>query len=119
MGDAWFTGVAEELARFLVDARDCAAKCESLLDAVRAQEDTELQLRTFDVLIGPAAVARVLIDLIDEPQLVLAAARLFFESSADALPELTLLERLESGSDAAASLRQARESCRLLLDAAG
>jgi hypothetical protein len=82
MEDAWFTECADELSRCLVDARACAETCERYLasDAARAAD-----VRT---LAAPAAVSRVLIELIDHPpQLVLAAVRLCRELTATAADE--------------------------------
>jgi hypothetical protein len=87
MGEAWFTEVADELARCLVDAENCALVCEGYLERLDA-DDGELR-GAIDVLAAPAAVSRVLIELIDQPpQLVLAAARLCRELAATAADRL-------------------------------
>jgi hypothetical protein len=71
MDEAWFTEFADELARCLVDARACAETCEAFLASEAAQPDDVRRLA------APAAVSRVLIELIDHPpELVLAAVRL-------------------------------------------
>ena len=113
MGDAWFTGYADELARCLVDARDCAEACEAYLSRLDGPEG-ELR-RAAHVLAAPAAVSRVLIDLIDQPpQLVLAAARLCRDLAA------TAGDKLDGGPpEVVAALRAAAESAGALVDAAG
>jgi hypothetical protein len=119
MEGAWFTELADELARCLTDAEVCADACEELLNAVRAQQDTELQRRAVSALVAPAAISRVLIDLIDHPpQLVLAACRLCRDSARTAIRELEPLhERLDT-SAALPALEALERSCRILLDAA-
>jgi predicted RNA-binding Zn ribbon-like protein len=118
MEGAWFTDLADELARCLTDAEACADACEQLLEAVRESGDRELQRRAVGALVAPAAIARVLIELIDHPaQLVLAACRLCRESAAAAVEELEQLADRLDASDALRALRAAAESCDLLLDA--
>jgi hypothetical protein len=113
MGEAWFTAYADELARCLVDARDCAETCEAYLERVRDESDGERLAEAVDVLAAPAAVARVLIDLIDQPpQLVLAAARLCREAATTAAAELDAPEVV-------AALERVAESAGELLEAAG
>src|SRR5438067_4495038 len=86
-GEAWFTVCADELARCLVDARNCAEVCEAYLAALDGAGD-DLR-RAVDVLAAPAAVSRILIELIDQPpQSVLAAARLCRELATAAADEL-------------------------------
>jgi hypothetical protein len=86
-GEAWFTGYADELARCLVDAENCAEACEAYLESLNGAED-ELR-RAIDVVAAPAAVSRILIELIDQPpQHVLAAARLCRELATAAADEL-------------------------------
>jgi hypothetical protein len=117
MGEAWFTGVADELARCLVDAQHCAEICESFLESLRQSGDVELQRRAVDALVGPAAVARVLMDLIDHPpELVMAAARLCRDSAREAARQLEELRRPDADTVVAA-LRTNAESCGRLLDA--
>lgn len=118
MEDAWFIHLADELARCLTDAEVCAGACEELLDAVRSQQDAELQRRAVSALVAPAAISRVLIDLVDHPpQLVLAACRLCRDSARTAIRELEPLhERLDT-SAALPALHALERSCRLLLDA--
>jgi len=61
--DAWFTGLADELARCLVDAEICADACERLLEAALHElspaEREVVALRVLLELDGPSA-ARVL-----------------------------------------------------------
>jgi hypothetical protein len=118
MEDAWFTGLADELARCLVDAETCADACERLLEAVvRDGEAGHEGLRV--ALVVPAAVARVLGELIDEPpQLVLAAARLCRDRGAAAIAQVEALGGRIDGAEALAALRASVESCSRLLDAA-
>lgn len=115
MADAWFTQVPDELARCLVDAQSCAERCEAFLHALRERDDTALQRRAVACLVAPAAVARILVDLIDQPpQLVLAAARLCSEAAREAAEALA---GAESVAEVVASLRTAAESCEALLEA--
>jgi hypothetical protein len=103
MGDAWFTEVADELARLLVDARACADACEAYLSA---------HPEAIHDLAAPVAVARVLIDLIDHPpELVLAAVRLCLELTVTAAGTFTAPEVVTS-------LRTVAASATALLDAA-
>lgn len=118
MGETWFTGIADELARCLVDARDCAATCEAFLERVRESGDDESRRRALDATLAPTAVAGVLIELIDHPpQLVLAATRLLRETSETAVERLAALDH--DASDATAALQRLVDSCERLLDAAG
>src|SRR4051812_13009525 len=85
---AWYTECADELARCLTDAETCAKACETLLERTSALDD-EARKRILNVVVGRAAVARVLNQLIDQPQqLVLAAARLCRDTSGDAVEAL-------------------------------
>jgi hypothetical protein len=117
-GDAWFTDLADELARCLVDAERCATACEALLEQVRRSSDPELRAVVVEALIAPAAVARVLIELIDHPpRLVLAACRLCRDSAARGVERLEQLDsRIDSG-DAITALRISAASCDRLLEA--
>jgi hypothetical protein len=112
MDDTWFKGCADELARCLVDARAAAEACEAYLNA--AGRDPDELLHAVDALAAPAAVARVLIELIDQPpQLVLAAVRLCRDLAAAAADhDHTPLEVV-------AALRTAAQSCAALLESAG
>jgi hypothetical protein len=113
MGNVWFTGYADELARLLVDARACAEACESYLVGLRS--DGAALRRAVDLLAAPAAVSDVLIELIDHPpQLVLAAARLCRDTATTAADELD-----GEAPEVTASLRAVAESAGALLDAAG
>jgi hypothetical protein len=119
MEGAWFTELADELARCLTDAEVCADACEKLLDVVRSQADTELHSRAVAALVAPAAIARVLIDLIDHPpHLVLAACRLCRDSARSAIRELEPLHDRLDTSAALPALRALERSCEALLDAA-
>src|SRR5256885_1270851 len=81
--------VADDLARCLGDAEACAEACERLLEAAKESDEAELQQRLVDTLAAPAAVARVLSDLIEEPPgLVLAAARLCRDRGQEAIAQL-------------------------------
>ena len=112
MVESWFTGYADELARCLVDARNCAEACEAYLDALDGA-DGELR-RAVDVLAAPAAVSRILIELIDQPpQLVIAAARMCRELAAAAADEL------DGPAEVAAALRAVAASAADLVEAAG
>lgn len=119
MEDAWFSGLADELARCLTDAAACAEACEALLEAVDELGDDELKRTVVSALLAPAAIARVLIDLIDHPpQLVLAACRLCRESARAAALELEGLDSRVDLSAALQALRRAADSCDGLLVAA-
>jgi hypothetical protein len=118
MGDAWFTEMADELARCLVDARHCAEAGEALLDSV-ARSDPDVQQIVLDALVGPVAVSRVLIDLIDHPpQLAVAAARLLADTAEDGAVRLEALGDRVAATGTIAALRQAAESARRLVDVA-
>jgi hypothetical protein len=117
MGDAWFTGLADELARCLVDAQHCAEVCEAFVERLRRAGDAEVQRRAIDAIVGPAAVARVLMDLIDEPpELVMAAARLCRDAAGDTAAQLEELH-VAGSADVIAALRTNAESCSRLLEA--
>jgi hypothetical protein len=119
MEEAWFTGFADELARCLLDAERCAEVCESLLQTVQRGADRELQQQVLDILVAPAAVARILIELIEHPRhLVLAACRLCRESAAAAADQLEALGARLDGAEAIAGLRTSATSCERLLDVA-
>jgi hypothetical protein len=119
MDEAWFTGFAEELAQCLLDAERCAEACEALLETVQQRGDAELQKIVVDALIAPAAVARVLIELIDQPpSLVLAACRLCREVASRAVEQLAALGARLDSDDVIAALRASACSCDRLLDVA-
>jgi hypothetical protein len=119
MDDAWFTRVADELARCLVDARACAEACEQLLEEIRDVDDGVTRQHVISALVGPAAVARVLVDLIEQPpSLVLAACRLCRESAESAVLVLEANGAAFDGAAATAALRAAAASCQRLIDAA-
>jgi hypothetical protein len=116
--DAWYTGVADELARCLTDAESCADACESLLERTSELDDQGIRKRIVNAVVGPAAVARVLIELIDQPQqLVIAATRLCRDTSEDALAALRRFPD-ELVGEACATLRTCSRSCSALLEAA-
>jgi hypothetical protein len=118
MEGAWFTGIADELARCLTDARVCAEACEALLDGTASLGGEDVRRRVADAVVAPAAVARVLIDLIDQPrQLVLAAATLCRDAGEEAIAVLQDLSG-ELVETAVAALRACVDSCAALLDAA-
>jgi hypothetical protein len=118
MDDAWFTGLADELARCLVDAEICADACERLLESALHDGDGGLQEGLRNALVVPAAVARVLVELIEEPpQLVLAAARLCRDRSAVAIAQVEALAGRVDGDEALAALRASVDSCSRLLEA--
>jgi len=120
MGDAWFTGVADELARALIDARECATACESLLERAHGSLAPEPQRRLIAALAAPAAISRIMIELIDRPPpLLLAAARVARETSLHAIGELDALRLPLDASRAYGALAAVAESCEELLDAAG
>jgi hypothetical protein len=119
MDEAWFTGFSDELAQCLLDAERCADTCETLLEQVQSGADAELQQRVLDILVAPAAVARILIELIEHPQhLVLAACRLCRESTSAAVEQLEGLGSQVDSADAIAALRASAASCGRLLDVA-
>jgi hypothetical protein len=118
MDDAWFTEMADELARCLTDARDCAEACETLLAFVAPFPDDELRRSVVDAVVGPAAVSRVLFELVDQPRpLVLAAAKLCRETAHEAAGRLEALQGRLDADAAIAALRRSAESCELLLSA--
>jgi hypothetical protein len=119
MGDVWFTGVADELARCLVDARTLAEACEQLLVDVRTIDDGMMRQRLISALVAPAAVARVLIDLIEQPPtLVVAACRLCRETAQTAIDVLAAANTGLDDRAAMDALRAAAGSCQLLIEAA-
>ena len=116
MEDTWYTGIADELARCLTDAARCADACEELLADVSESEDGRFRKQVIDAVVGPAAVSRVLVDLVDQPRaLVLAAATLCRDSASDAAE---LLAPLPVSADAVSALRACASSCAALLAAA-
>ena len=120
MDNAWFTDLADELAQCLVDAERCAEACEQLLETLRGSSDPELRQIVVDALVAPAAVARALIELIDQPpRLVLAACRLYRDCAATAVACLEEVGERVDSADAVAALRATLGSCERLLAAAG
>lgn len=120
MDEAWFTGLADELAQAVVDARACATACEDLLQAARGSLGDALEHELLAALVAPTAISRILIDLIDRPpMLVLAAIRVCRETALQALDDLDRLGLPLETKAAAAALRAASDSCGRLLEAAG
>jgi hypothetical protein len=77
------------------------------------------QQRLLRTIVLPTAISGVLVDLGDRPPLlVLAATRVFRETSLTALEQLALLAPPLDCTAAAAALRRAADSCGRLLDAA-
>jgi len=115
MNQTWYTEVADELARCLTDAERCADACEALLEIAAEDEDAERRKRVTNAVVAPAAVSRVLIDLIDHPRpLVLAAATLCRDATGEAAAALA---NVASAAAAVEALRACSASCRALLDA--
>ena len=112
MGEAWFKAFPDELARLLVDARMCADVCEAHLDDPTLEPDG--LRRAVHALAAPAAISRLLIELIDQPaEVVLAAVRLCRDLTGAAAAESSL------PAEVAAALRAASASAAELLDATG
>ena len=116
MEQTWFSGVSDELARCVTDAQACAAACETLLASMRDSEDDDW-LSVLRTVVPPAAIARVLVDLIDQPPQFLAACKLFRDSAREAIDRLVPLDRAET-SAVISALRTSAASCGQLLDAA-
>ncbi len=117
MEDNWFSEYAEELGRCLEDARACAEACEHLLESLDDDEDHRVKRTVVRTVLGPAAVSRVLIDLIDQPmEIVLAAARLCSDTGRDAAE---VLQGLDDGrtQEAVAALQACAASCAALVNA--
>jgi hypothetical protein len=118
MEGTWISGVADELARCLTDAEASADACEALLESMRDAAGDDAQ-RVLQALVAPAAIARVLIDLIDQPpRLVLAACTLCRESAREAIDDLEALGERVDASAVVPALRASADSCGQLLDAA-
>lgn len=115
MDDTWFSAVADELARCLVDAERCADACERLLEASRNAPERRA---VAEAVLVPAAVARVLLGVYEQPQPVAAAAAALCRDAA--LAAADALEALDGSldvRDAGTALRACAESCAGLLDA--
>lgn len=120
MDEAWFTSLADELAQAIVDARACATACEELLEAGRGRLGDEQERALLGALVAPAAISRIMIELIDRPpMLVLAAARVCRETSQQALDDLRRLDLPLDVDAAVTALRAVCESCGRLLEVAG
>ena len=119
MDDVWFTEMADELARCLLDARSCADAAEALLESVRGSGDAEVQRVVLDALVAPVAVARVLMELLDHPpQLTLAAAHLLRDTSESAALRLTALGGRVDADEVIRALGAVVESSGRLLEVA-
>src|SRR5262245_35815003 len=113
--EAWFTSLADELERAVLDAGECARTCEELLEASRTIVELRRHL-LLSALQPPVAMGSVLIDALDRPpELVLAAAGTCRETSLAAVDQLALLARPLETAAAAAALRRVAESCGRLL----
>jgi hypothetical protein len=120
MADAWFTQVPDEVARCVADAQSCAEACERLLEDTRTLEDAALREQLVSALVAPAAVARVLGELVEHPaSLALAACRLCHETAGSALEVLEQIDGRVDDRAAVTALRAFAESCQRLIDAAG
>jgi hypothetical protein len=118
MEQTWFSGVAEELARCVTDAQACAEACEALLESMRDAVDAESR-PVGRALVAPAAIARVLVELIDQPpEIVFAACRLCRDSARDAIRDLEALGDRVDASEVIPALRASADSCARLLGAA-
>jgi hypothetical protein len=117
-GDVWFRGLADELARALLDAGECGAACEELLEAGKELVEPAERQRLLAAVVAPAAICGVFIDLIDRPPaLVLAAARVCRDASLGGAEQLEALEPSFEWAATAAAMTRAAESCGRLLDA--
>ena len=117
MDETWFSDYADELGRCLSDARACAEACEQLLESLSADDDPRRRRTILDAVLGPTAVARVLIDLIDQPpELLLGAARLCADGCRHAVAELEGLDDSRTA-PAVEALRLCARSCAQLVDA--
>jgi hypothetical protein len=117
LDEAWFIGFGDELARCIADAERCADACERLL---AASVDPDVRRPIADAVIAPAAVARVLADLVEQPApLVLAAARLCRDIATEAAERLDALDHDVDVTEAADALRSCASSCALLLAVVG
>jgi hypothetical protein len=90
MNEAWYTEVPDELARCLTDASACADACESLLETAAGLSDPDLRRRLVEAVILPAAVSRVILDLVDRKSHVLAAATVCRDTAGVAIERLEL-----------------------------
>jgi hypothetical protein len=89
-----------------------------LLESLQEANDLAAQRAVVDAIVAPAAVARVLIDLIDHPpELVLAATRLCGDAAETAAARLEALGGMQTA-PVVDALRTAAASCARLLAAA-
>jgi hypothetical protein len=114
MDENWFSVHAEELGRCLEDARHCADACERLLESMGGGPAAARAI--VGALVVPAAISRVLIDLIDQPGFVLGAARLCTDAAQDAIEALGQLDDPRTA-EAIAALRTCAASCAALVAA--
>jgi hypothetical protein len=118
-GEVWFSGLADELARALLDAGACAAACEELLEASTDLPDPGQRQRLLAAVVAPAAICGVFVDVLDRPPtLVLSAALVCHEASLAGLEQLEALRPQLEWAAAAAALARTAESCARLLEAA-
>ncbi|HET7567760.1 MAG TPA: hypothetical protein VFJ91_07210 [Gaiellaceae bacterium] len=119
MDEAWFTQCADELAEALIAARESAAACEALLEQARGRLGPEAERRLLATVAAPAAIARVLMDIMDRPPaLVLACAQACHDASLTACRQLDANELPLDAAPAIAALSASAAACRRLLDAA-
>jgi hypothetical protein len=117
--EAWFSGLADELARAVLDAGACAAACEELLEASTALGEPGQQQRLLGALVTPTAICGTFSDLLDRPpRLILGAARICRDTSLAGVEELEALAPPLDWAVAAAALDRVAASCGRLLDAA-
>ena len=118
-GEVWFSGLADELARALLDAGACASACEELLAASKDLPDRGERQRLLAAVVAPAAVCDIFVDLLDRPPpLVLAAARVCRDTSLTGVEQLESLQPPFEWAEAAAALERVADSCARLLEAA-
>ena len=116
---AWFSGLADELARAILDAKACTAACEELLQGSSELAEAVQQQRLLAALAAPAAICGILIDLVDRPpEIGLAAVRLCRDTSLRGAEQLEALAPPFGWAAAAAALARAAGSCERLLGAA-
>jgi hypothetical protein len=112
MNETWYTEVPDELARCLTDASTCADACERLLETVAASPDHDLRRHLVEAVILPAAVSRVMLDLVDRKSHVLAAATVCRDTARVAIERLEPLAAQVPGDEALPGLDGAVEALR-------
>lgn len=119
MDEAGFTGYADELAETLGAAREAAAACEALLERARGRFAADEERWLLATLAAPAAIAQVLLELVDRPPaFLLACAQACSDASLQAAGELGERELPLDTDGTVETLRTCSEACRRLLDAA-